>query len=79
MFFEGPLEQYTAVANGSARRHGKICPMIAVPTMSGTGSEVGRAAVIITSDGRKLGILSAFMLPNRWRRVRAGGQRHIVF
>jgi alcohol dehydrogenase class IV len=61
---EGPLEQYTAVANGSARIHGNICPMIAVPTTSGTGSEVGRAAVIITSDGRKLGILSAFMLPN---------------
>jgi 4-hydroxybutyrate dehydrogenase len=61
---KGPLEQYAAIANGSARIHGNICPMIAVPTTSGTGSEVGRAAVIITTDGRKLGILSAFMLPN---------------
>lgn len=60
----GPLEQYTAVAGGVARIHGKICPMIAVPTTSGTGSEVGRAAVIITADGRKLGILSGFMLPS---------------
>lgn len=59
----GPLEQYTAVAGGVARIHGNICPMIAVPTTSGTGSEVGRAAVIITADGRKLGILSGFMLP----------------
>jgi len=59
----GPLAQYTAVAGGAARIHGNICPLIAVPTTSGTGSEVGRASVIITADGRKLGILSGFMLP----------------
>ena len=61
---EGPLAQYTAVAHGAARIHGNICPMIAAPTTSGTGSEVGRAAVIITADGRKLGIISPYMLPN---------------
>jgi 4-hydroxybutyrate dehydrogenase len=61
---KGPLEQYAAVANGVARIHSNICPMIAVSTTSGMGSEVGRAAVIITADGRKLGILSPFMLPN---------------
>lgn len=60
----GPLEQYTAVAGGAARIHGDICPMIAVPTTAGTGSEVGRAAVIVIADGRKLGILSGFMLPS---------------
>ncbi|MGH9615258.1 MAG: iron-containing alcohol dehydrogenase [Acidobacteriaceae bacterium] len=59
----GPLERYTAVAGGIARIHGNICKLIAVPTTSGTGSEVGRAALIITADGRKLGILSGFMLP----------------
>lgn len=58
-----PLDQYTAVSGGVARIHGNICPMIAVPTTSGTGSEVGRAAVIITADGRKLGIISPHMLP----------------
>lgn len=61
---EGPLAQYTLVAGGLSRIHGRICPMIAIPTTSGTGSEVGRAAVIITAEGRKLGIISPHMLPS---------------
>ena len=61
---EGPLAQYTLVAGGLSKIHGRICPMIAVPTTSGTGSEVGRAAVIITAEGRKLGIISPHMLPS---------------
>ena len=60
----GPLAQYTLVEGGLGRIHGGICPLIAVPTTSGTGSEVGRAAVIITREGRKLGIISPFMLPS---------------
>jgi 4-hydroxybutyrate dehydrogenase len=61
---DAPLAQYTLVAGGISRIHGRICPMIAVPTTSGTGSEVGRAAVIITAEGRKLGIISPHMLPS---------------
>lgn len=61
---EAPLAQYTLVAGGLSRIHGRICPMIAIPTTSGTGSEVGRAAVIITAEGRKLGIISPHMLPS---------------
>ena len=58
-----PLGQYAMINGGVKLIHGNICPMIAVPTTSGTGSEVGRAAVIITADGRKLGIISPFILP----------------
>ena len=61
---EGPLARYTAVEGGAARIHGDICPLVAVPTTAGTGSEVGRAAVIVTAAGRKLGIISPFMLPS---------------
>jgi hypothetical protein len=61
---DGPLEQYAAIAGGVARIHGGVCPMIAIPTTSGTGSEVGRAAVIVTAGGRKLGLISDVMFPS---------------
>lgn len=61
---EGPLAQYTLVAGGLARIHGRIAPMIAIPTTAGTGSEVGRAAVIITAEGHKRAIISPHMLPS---------------
>jgi len=34
-----------------------------VPTTAGTGSEVGRGAVLILDDGRKVGVLSPFLVP----------------
>ena len=61
---EPPLSQYAAIEGGVEKITGNICPMIAVPTTAGTGSEVGRAAVINLADGRKLGLISPHMLPN---------------
>jgi alcohol dehydrogenase class IV len=37
---------------------------MAIPTTSGTGSEVGRAALITLNDGRKLGFISPHLIPN---------------
>lgn len=59
----GPLKNFAAVEGGVARITAATAPIIAIPTTAGTGSEVGRGAVLILDDGRKLGILSPFIVP----------------
>src|SRR5215207_3116503 len=60
-----PLSQYAMVEGGVARIMPKVAPLVAIPTTSGTGSEVGRGSVMNLSDGRKLGIISPNLIPKR--------------
>ena len=58
-----PLQTYAAVEGGAARISDQVAPLVAIPTTAGTGSEVGRGSVIVMESGRKLGLLSPFLLP----------------
>ncbi len=60
---EGPLKTYATIEGGSARITERCVPLIAVPTTSGTGSEVARGAILILDDGRKLGFHSWHLMP----------------
>jgi alcohol dehydrogenase class IV len=58
-----PLRQYAMVEGGVPRITSKVAPVVAVPTTAGTGSEVGRGAVIVFDDHRKLGVISPHLIP----------------
>jgi 4-hydroxybutyrate dehydrogenase len=60
---EGPLTTYATIEGGSARITARVAPIIAVPTTSGTGSEVARGAILIVDDHRKLGFHSWHLVP----------------
>ena len=58
-----PLTSYATIEGGSAKITDRAAPLIAVPTTSGTGSEVARGAILIVDDHRKLGFHSWHIVP----------------
>lgn len=59
---QGELSEYTAGLKG-AKKIGKVAPIIAIPTTSGTGSEISTGAVIIMRNGEKLILASRELIP----------------
>ena len=59
---DGDLIDYTAGMGGAAKI-GTVAPLVAVPTTSGTGSEVSSGAVIIMNNGEKLILASRELVP----------------
>lgn len=61
---DGALETFAYAHGGLDRITANKPPLIAIPTTAGTGTEVGRAALVTMASGSKLAIVSAHLYPD---------------
>ncbi len=61
----GPMAQYAFILGGLSKITSAAPPVIAIPTTAGTGSEVGRGAIITLADTRKLAFSSLHIAPKK--------------
>lgn len=59
-----PLSQYALIHGGATKISATGVPLVAIPTTAGTGSEVGRAALITLNSGSKLALVSRHLIPD---------------
>ncbi|MCH2374229.1 MAG: iron-containing alcohol dehydrogenase [Planctomycetes bacterium] len=60
-----PLEQYALIRGGLNRITNDKPPLVAIPTTAGTGTEVGRAALVTMDSGVKLAVISPHIIPTQ--------------
>ncbi len=58
-----PLAQYSVQNGGWSKIQPGMPAVLAIPTTAGSGSEVGRAALLTLSNGTKCGFLSPHLIP----------------
>ena len=59
-----PLEQYAFLNGGLTKITADKPVVLAIPTTAGTGSEVGRAALLTMANGKKMALINPALIPS---------------